>query len=78
MLFHTRRPARGSVIRNNRRNRPAAGTIKDGKFRIDALVPGLKYTMRVTNKGRLAGTVFEDLKVKPGETKDLGDVRAKE
>lgn len=53
-------------------------TDKDGKFHIEALVPGLKYTMRATNKGRLSGTVFEDLQVKAGETKDLGDVRAKE
>jgi RNA polymerase sigma factor (sigma-70 family) len=47
-------------------------TDKDGKFRIDALVPGLKYTMTHT------GTIFEDLKLKSGETKDLGDVQVKE
>jgi RNA polymerase sigma factor (sigma-70 family) len=53
-------------------------TDKEGKFRIDALVPGMKYTMWGMNKGRLVGTVFEDLNVKPGEVKDLGDVQAKE
>jgi hypothetical protein len=53
-------------------------TDKEGKFRIEALVPDLKYTMHVKNKGRLVGTVFEDLKVKSGETKDLGDVQVKE
>jgi protocatechuate 3,4-dioxygenase beta subunit len=53
-------------------------TDKDGKFRIEAFVSGLKYTMRAMSKGRLVGTVFEDLKVKSGETKDLGDVQAKE
>jgi hypothetical protein len=53
-------------------------TDKDGKFRIEALVPGLKYTMHVKNKGRLVGTVFEDLTVKSRETKDLGDVQVKE
>jgi protocatechuate 3,4-dioxygenase beta subunit len=53
-------------------------TDKDGRFRIDALVPGLMYTMRALNKGRFIGTVFEDLKVKSGQTKDLGDVQAKE
>jgi RNA polymerase sigma factor (sigma-70 family) len=53
-------------------------TDKNSKFRIEALVPGLKYTMRVMNKGMIAGTVFEDLKVKSGETKDLGDVQSKE
>jgi len=54
-------------------------TDKDGKFRIDALVPGLKYTMTYkTGKGRLAGTVFEDLILQSGQTKDLGDVQVKE
>jgi protocatechuate 3,4-dioxygenase beta subunit len=54
-------------------------TDKDGKFRIDALVPGLKYTMRFkTDKGVLAGTVFEDLIFQSGEAKDLGNVQVKE
>jgi RNA polymerase sigma factor (sigma-70 family) len=54
-------------------------TDKDGKFRIDALVPGLKYTMRFkTDKGVLSGMVFEDLILQSGEMKELGDVRVKE
>jgi RNA polymerase sigma factor (sigma-70 family) len=54
-------------------------TDKDGKFLIDALVPGLKYTMHFQNdKGVLAGRVFEDMILQPGETKDLGDVQVKE
>jgi RNA polymerase sigma factor (sigma-70 family) len=53
-------------------------TDKDGKFHIEAMVPGMKYTMRAMHKGRLVGIVFEDLQVKPGETKNLGDVQAKE
>jgi hypothetical protein len=53
-------------------------TDKDGKFRIDALVPGLKYTMHFKDKGRLIGTVFEDLIVETGETRNLGDVQVKE
>jgi RNA polymerase sigma factor (sigma-70 family) len=54
-------------------------TDKDGKFRIDALVPGLKYTMHFKNqKGILAGKVFEGMTFQSGETKDLGDVQVKE
>ncbi len=54
-------------------------TDKAGKFRIDALVPGLKYTMRFkTDKGVLAGIIFEDMIFQSGEMKDLGDVQVKE
>jgi protocatechuate 3,4-dioxygenase beta subunit len=54
-------------------------TDKNGRFRIDALVPGLKYTMHFkNNKGMLAGIVFEDMTLKSGERKDLGEVRVKE
>jgi RNA polymerase sigma factor (sigma-70 family) len=53
-------------------------TDKEGKFRIEALVPGLKYTMHVKDKGRLVGTVFEDLTFESGEGKNLGDVQVKE
>jgi hypothetical protein len=54
-------------------------TDKEGRFRIDALVPGLKYTMWFQNKkGTLTGMVFEDMTFESGETKDLGDVQIKE
>ncbi len=54
-------------------------TDKDGRFRIDALIPGLKYTMHFENKkGVLAGMVFEDMTFESGETKDLGNVQVKE
>jgi hypothetical protein len=51
-------------------------TDKDGKFRIEGLVPGMKYTLgTVDGSGAVAGVVFRDLTVKSGEAKDLGDVR---
>ncbi len=54
-------------------------TDKEGKFRIDALVPGVKYTMTYkTEKGRLAGMIFENLALQSGQTKELGDVQVKE
>jgi RNA polymerase sigma factor (sigma-70 family) len=52
-------------------------TDREGRFRIEALVPGLKYTMHFLNKGRLRGAIFEDLTVESGE-KNLADVQVKE
>ncbi len=52
---------------------------KNGNFRIDGLVPGLKYNLDIM-KGkyiaRLTGSV-KALTVKSGETKDLGEVQVK-
>src|SRR5262249_16121017 len=52
---------------------------KDGKFRIEGLVPGLKYRIGIMAPGfRLAGYLGGGmLTVKSGENKDLGDVQAK-
>ena len=47
----------------------------DGKFRIEGLVPGLKYGASVRQGGRFRGDVFHDVTVAPGEVKDLGDVK---
>jgi hypothetical protein len=54
---------------------------KDGKFRIDRLAPGMtyglsvikepSYSLEIINKGT------DNLKVRPGETKDLGDIEVK-
>lgn len=50
---------------------------KDGKFRIEGLVPGLRYGMGASVRNMGVGDVFRDLVLQPGETKDLGDVEAK-
>lgn len=61
------------------RNDPAAArklpglyhfTDKDGRFRIEGLAPGMKYSI----SAETAGKVVVDATVEPGETKDLGDV----
>jgi hypothetical protein len=51
---------------------------KQGQFQIDQLVPGQRYSARVI-RGHytFAGMAFENLVVKPGETRDLGDVTVK-
>ncbi len=58
-----------------------SGLVTDvnGWFRFEGLVAGLKYDARLVNvkddKGY--GVVFDDLTLAPGESRDLGDVRAK-
>ncbi len=53
---------------------------KDGTFRLDGLAPGLAYNLSVV-KGyyglETEGPPLKGLTVKPGETKDLGEVRVK-
>jgi hypothetical protein len=51
---------------------------KDGRFRVEGLVPGLKYQLDVMKGAypvRFPGSWNGNLSVKSGETKDLGDVR---
>jgi hypothetical protein len=53
---------------------------KDGKFRIEGLVPGLKYHLQV-GKGnyvaRIFGLTSNEVSVKSGETKDIGELKVK-
>ena len=52
-------------------------TDKDGRFRVAGLVPDMKYTLGTVDPGlgHVTSAVFRDLTVKPGETRDLGDVQ---
>ena len=52
-------------------------TDSEGRFRVDALVPGQKYSAGLVNvkDGGEDGFVFRDVALKPGEVLDLGDVR---
>ncbi len=58
---------------------PDQTTDGDGRFRFEGLVAGLRYDARVVNakEGEDFGIVFDELKLAPGETRDLGDVRSK-
>jgi RNA polymerase sigma factor (sigma-70 family) len=66
---------------------PAVGSLpadispgKDGKFRIEGVIPGLPYYLGFTRGmylHRLGGAAGEKLTIKPVETKDLGDVVVK-
>jgi RNA polymerase sigma factor (sigma-70 family) len=47
---------------------------KDGRFRIEGLIPGKAYTIFLRPQGRIQGLVAKDVNVGPGEIRDLGDV----
>jgi hypothetical protein len=48
---------------------------RDGRFRIEGLVPGLKYGAGASEGYPHYGELFHDLIVTPGEVKDLGDLK---
>jgi RNA polymerase sigma factor (sigma-70 family) len=49
---------------------------KDGRFRVEGLVPGLRYGGSALHQSSFSGTeLFKDLVVAPGEVRDLGDLK---
>src|SRR5262249_13490568 len=53
---------------------------QDGKVRIDGLVPGMKFGLGVPRESyyvEISGKNHENLSVRPGETRDLGDIQVK-
>ncbi len=51
-------------------------TDKDGRFRVSGLVPGLKYTLTAWKDSRFAGRAIENVSIRAGEVKELGDIKA--
>jgi RNA polymerase sigma factor (sigma-70 family) len=47
----------------------------DGRFRVEGLVPGLKYNASAAEPFKLAGKLFVSVIVTAGEAKDLGDLK---
>jgi hypothetical protein len=55
---------------------PAVQTDKQGRFRVERLVPGQSYGATLyLGIGRPSGPAFEGMKVAPGRVRDLGDLR---
>jgi hypothetical protein len=48
---------------------------RDGRFRIEGLIPGLKYGAAARRGDRYLGEIFKDMTVAPGELKDLGELK---
>ena len=84
------RPVTGAemfgVIEGGQLNLPALGvsissfrvrTDRQGRFRADAILPGVKCRGALLGRRAGGGTVFQHVAVKPGELKDLGDLRIK-
>lgn len=80
------RPETGLVLNGWPRNRNSdsdEGTFPtsmkldpEGRFRFEGLVPGLRYSAAVDGQGALPDRIaFRDVRVMPGQTKDLGDLR---
>ena len=56
---------------------PAEGypkVAKDGRFKIVGLIPGKPYTLQLVKDYVVRGTVAKDVKVGPGEVRDVGDL----
>ena len=67
--------AKVDIVYGERHDYPIA-TDSQGRFRVDALVPGRPAKVWVSpNSGFLSGTVATSLVLRPGEVKDLGNVR---
>ena len=47
----------------------------DGRFRVEGLVPGLKYDATSPSGFEAFGDLFADLTVAPAEARDLGDLK---
>jgi RNA polymerase sigma factor (sigma-70 family) len=47
----------------------------DGRFLVEGLVPGLKYSANCRTGFQAPGDLFVDVTVAPGESKDLGDLK---
>jgi RNA polymerase sigma factor (sigma-70 family) len=56
---------------------PLQGTGKDGRFRIEGIIPGHKVGVYAGKNTTYFDPLVTGLTFKPGEVKDLGDVKAK-
>ena len=54
---------------------PNAQSDKDGRFRMDGLVPGVKYNLYASQVPSISDTLRKGLTVRPGQIKELGDLK---
>jgi RNA polymerase sigma factor (sigma-70 family) len=53
-------------------------TDKDGRFKIEGVLPGVKVGLSTQKGASITGQLVEEISLKPGEVKDLGDVKSKD
>ncbi|MHB1561027.1 MAG: hypothetical protein ACYC61_26540, partial [Isosphaeraceae bacterium] len=71
-------PARG-VLPTDRRTDPR--TDREGRFRVEGLVPGQEYSATAVSRDPTVGNLglaIDHVVLKPGEVRDLGDIRPRE
>jgi hypothetical protein len=49
----------------------------DGRFRLEGVIPGLKIGLLAGKNLTYFDTLVPELTLKPGEVRDVGDVRAR-
>jgi hypothetical protein len=54
-----------------------ATTDRDGRFRLQGLIPGMKYDLVIVGDSGLVTDLAEDVDFPPGDAKELGDVKAR-
>ena len=69
----------GWIVKGQRESDAAAGrTDGEGRFRLEGLLPGQRYDLYFKkDKPSLSGTLLKGFIGKPGEVRDLGDVKGK-
>ena len=55
----------------------SAATGKDGRFRMEGIIPGLKIGLLAGKNTVYFDTLVPELTLKPGEVRDVGDVKAR-
>jgi hypothetical protein len=52
-------------------------TDREGRFRIEGVIPGVRVSLSTQMGAQITGSLLPEVALRPGETKDLGDLRAK-
>jgi hypothetical protein len=53
-------------------------TDKDGRFKIEGIIPGVKVGVAINKGGRIDVRLIAEATLKAGQTKDLGDLKSRE
>jgi RNA polymerase sigma factor (sigma-70 family) len=79
LLTEDGKPRPGVLLQISEGSLPNAQcqTDAEGRFRIEGFASGAKYSLQAVHNGKPTGQVFNGLTLKPGESRDLGDIQVK-